>query len=79
MPGRLPGPENDDEGLGVGARARHRQVDVIDHTRQTELLQELKMQQSALYDKTRAADIGKRLGVDYFITGKGPIELMTGA
>ncbi len=47
-----------------------RRVDVIDHERQAELLKELKLQQSDLYDKDRAAEVGRRLGVQYFITGK---------
>lgn len=47
-----------------------RKLDVIDHERQAELLKELKIQQSDYYDETRAVEIGKRLGVEYFLTGK---------
>lgn len=45
-------------------------VDVVSHERQADLIRELQLQQSDLYDQTRAADVGRRLGVDYFITGK---------
>jgi hypothetical protein len=45
-------------------------VDVVSHERQADLIRELQIQQSDLYDQARAADVGKRLGVDFFITGK---------
>jgi hypothetical protein len=44
--------------------------DVISHENQRALLDELKIQQSSLYDQSRAVDFGRRLGVHYFITGK---------
>ena len=47
-----------------------RKLDVIDHERQAALIRELKIQQSDLYDKERAVEVGRRLGVDYFVTGK---------
>lgn len=47
-----------------------RKVDVIDHERQDALIKEMKLQQSDLYDRDRAVEVGNRLGVDYFITGK---------
>ncbi len=46
------------------------EVDVVSHERQAALIAELKMQQSDLYDQSRAAEVGKRLGVDFFVTGK---------
>lgn len=45
-------------------------VDVISHENQRVLLEELKLQQSDLYDQSRAVQFGKRLGVRYFVTGK---------
>ncbi len=45
-------------------------VDVISHENQKTLLDELKIQQSDLYDQARAVEVGRRLGVRYFITGK---------
>lgn len=45
-------------------------VDVISHENQRVLLEELRLQQTDLYDSKRAAEFGRRLGVRYFITGK---------
>jgi PBP1b-binding outer membrane lipoprotein LpoB len=45
-------------------------VTVISHERQQEILGELKVQQSDYFDKSKSAEIGRQLGVKYFITGK---------
>ncbi len=45
-------------------------VTVISYERQRELVDELKTQQSAAFDPEKAAQLGKQLGAQYFITGK---------
>lgn len=45
-------------------------VTVISHERQLELVGELKIQQSAVFDADKAAQLGKQLGAQYFVTGK---------
>jgi uncharacterized protein (TIGR02722 family) len=45
-------------------------VTVISHERQKQLVDELKLQQSAAFDPDKAAQLGKQLGAQYFITGK---------
>ncbi len=49
---------------------REGMVTVISHERQAQILKELKIQQSDYFDKSRHANLGKQLGVKYFITGK---------
>ncbi|MFN3198668.1 MAG: penicillin-binding protein activator LpoB [Bradymonadia bacterium] len=45
-------------------------VTVISHERQRQLVKELKMQTSAAFDPDKAAQLGKQLGAQYFVTGK---------
>lgn len=45
-------------------------VTVISHERQMQLVQELKYQQSAVFDQDKAAQLGRQLGAGYFVTGK---------
>ncbi len=45
-------------------------VTVISHERQKGLVTELKIQQSVAFDPERAAQLGRQLGAQYFITGK---------
>lgn len=45
-------------------------VTVISHERQLQLVQELKYQQSAVFDQDKAAQLGRQLGAGYFVTGK---------
>ena len=45
-------------------------VTVISYERQKELVKELKIQQSAAFDPDKAAQLGKQLGAQYFVTGK---------
>ena len=45
-------------------------VTVISHERQKQLVDELKMQQSAAFDPDKAAQLGRQLGAQYFVTGK---------
>jgi uncharacterized protein (TIGR02722 family) len=45
-------------------------VTVISRERQTQLIEELKLQQSAAFDQDKSAQLGKQLGVGYFVTGK---------
>lgn len=45
-------------------------VTVISRERQMQLVQELKFQQSAVFDQDKAAQLGRQLGAGYFITGK---------
>ncbi|MEO1273512.1 MAG: CsgG/HfaB family protein, partial [Myxococcota bacterium] len=47
-----------------------RDYKVVSNENQQAMLQEMKLQQSALYDKSKAVQVGKRLGADYFLTGK---------
>jgi len=43
---------------------------VVSNENQRAMLQEMRLQQSALYDPQRAVEVGKRLGADFFLTGK---------
>lgn len=45
-------------------------VTVISHERQKALVEELKLQQSAVFDPDKASQLGKQLGAQYFVTGK---------
>ena len=45
-------------------------VRVVSYESQPALVQELKKQQSAAFDPDKAAQLGRQLGVKYFITGK---------
>ncbi len=45
-------------------------VTVISYERQKTLVKELKIQQSAAFDPGKAAQLGKQLGAQYFVTGK---------
>lgn len=45
-------------------------VTVISHERQRDLVRELKMQTSAAFDPDKAAQLGRQLGAQYFVTGK---------
>ena len=45
-------------------------VRVVSYENQRGLVEELKKQQSAAFDPDKAAQLGKQLGVKYFITGK---------
>ena len=45
-------------------------VTVISHERQMQLVEELKYQQSAVFDQDKAAQLGRQLGAQYFVTGK---------
>jgi uncharacterized protein (TIGR02722 family) len=45
-------------------------VTVVSHERQAEILGEAKLQQSDLFDPKNRVDVGRQLGVQYFITGK---------
>ena len=45
-------------------------VTVISHERQRQLVTELKLQQSAAFDPDKAAQLGRQLGAQYFVTGK---------
>ena len=45
-------------------------VTVISHERQMQLVEELKLQQSAVFDADKAAQLGRQLGAQYFVTGK---------
>lgn len=45
-------------------------VTVVSHERQESLLRELNVQQSDAFDPARAAQWGRQLGAQYFITGK---------
>lgn len=45
-------------------------VTVISHENQAMLVDELKIQQSAAFDPVKAAQLGRQLGAQYFITGK---------
>ncbi len=43
---------------------------VISHERQRALVEELKLQQSAVFEQDKAAQLGRQLGAQYFVTGK---------
>ncbi len=45
-------------------------VDVYAHERQSEILSELKLQQSDFFDKSRIPELGRLIGVNYIVTGK---------
>jgi len=45
-------------------------VTVVSHENQRGLVEELKKQQSAAFDPDKASQLGRQLGVGYFITGK---------
>lgn len=45
-------------------------ADVVSHENQTELIAEIKRQQSDAYDPMRLAAYGRQLGAQYFVTGK---------
>jgi uncharacterized protein (TIGR02722 family) len=45
-------------------------VTVISRERQIQLIEELKLQQSATFDQDKASQLGKQLGAGYFVTGK---------
>ena len=45
-------------------------VTVVSYENQTALVEEIKKQQSAAFDPDKAAQLGRQLGVQYFITGK---------
>jgi len=45
-------------------------VTVVSYENQTAMVEEIKKQQSAAFDPDKAAQLGRQLGVQYFITGK---------
>ncbi|MCH2170817.1 penicillin-binding protein activator LpoB [Myxococcota bacterium] len=45
-------------------------VRMVDRTRQAELTRELGVQRGAAYDPRTARELGRQLGVQYFVTGK---------
>lgn len=45
-------------------------VTVVSREQQNELIEELRLQQSAAFDPDKAAQLGRQLGAQYFITGK---------
>lgn len=45
-------------------------VTVISRERQEQLIRELKLQQGAAFDPDQAAQLGKQLGAQYYVTGK---------
>ena len=47
-----------------------RQVGVVSRERQAELVQELRLRQSDIYDPVTAGKLGRQLGARYFVTGK---------
>ncbi len=47
-----------------------RQVDVVSRERQMELVRELRLRQSDIYDPATAGKLGRQLGARYFVTGK---------
>lgn len=46
------------------------EVTVISRERQRGLIEELRLQQGAAFDPDKAAQLGRQLGANYFITGK---------
>lgn len=46
------------------------EVTVISRERQKDMIEELRMQQGAAFDPDKAAQLGRQLGAQYFITGK---------
>ncbi len=47
-----------------------RQVGVVSRERQMELVRELRLRQSDIYDPATAGKLGRQLGARYFVTGK---------
>lgn len=47
-----------------------RQVGVVSRERQMELVRELRLRQSDIYDPVTAGKLGRQLGARYFVTGK---------
>jgi len=47
-----------------------RQVGVVNRERQMELVRELRLRQSDIYDPATAGKLGRQLGARYFVTGK---------
>jgi penicillin-binding protein activator len=47
-----------------------RQVDVVSRERQQELVRELRLRQSDIYDPATAGKLGRQLGAKYFVTGR---------
>jgi hypothetical protein len=45
-------------------------VNVVDHARQNELIEEVKRQQGGAFDEAHSADVGRQLGAQFFLTGK---------
>jgi penicillin-binding protein activator len=45
-------------------------ADIVSHENQTEMIAEIKRQQSDAYDPQRLAGYGRQLGAQYFVTGK---------
>jgi PBP1b-binding outer membrane lipoprotein LpoB len=45
-------------------------ADVVSHENQSELIAEIKRQQSDAYDPSRLAGYGRQVGAQYFVTGK---------
>jgi uncharacterized protein (TIGR02722 family) len=45
-------------------------VNVVDHARQNELIEEVKRQQGGAFDEAHSADVGRQLGAKFFLTGK---------
>lgn len=54
----------------VGSLVRTRKFDVVERSKIDTLLEEMKLGQSGLMDPTRAAQMGKALGADYFVLGE---------
>ncbi len=46
------------------------QVQLVAKARQAQLAREIGVQQGAIYDAAKAAQIGRQLGAKYFVTGK---------
>jgi len=47
-----------------------RQVDMVSRERQQELVRELRLRQSDIYDPATAGKLGRQLGARYFVTGR---------
>lgn len=46
------------------------EVQVVAKSRQAQLAREIGVQQGAIFDPTKAAEMGRQLGAKYFVTGK---------
>ncbi|MHC4470938.1 MAG: CsgG/HfaB family protein [Planctomycetota bacterium] len=46
------------------------EVQVVAHSRQQDLIEEIGIQQTPAYDPATARKLGRQLGVEYFLTGK---------